>query len=184
MEQSQIWKPALIGGVLLGILSAVPPFSCACCAWIIGGGILAAYLYVRSSPVVVTLGNGVLLGLLTGAIGGVVDTIFSIPVQILMRSYFEQYGAQMRQMLNELSNLPPALRSFLEAAPLAQLGPLTVIVSLFFNVVIYGLIAMLGGALGVAIFEKRKVEPPSPTYPSPPPVSIPPPPAPPPDMPS
>src|SRR5437588_622051 len=46
-------KPALIGGVILGILSAIPfvniPNIC-CCAWAIVGGIIAANIYIKNSP--------------------------------------------------------------------------------------------------------------------------------------
>lgn len=53
MNQEGMLKPALTGGVLLGILSALPfvsAFNCLCCAWVIGGGMLAAHLFVSSSP--------------------------------------------------------------------------------------------------------------------------------------
>lgn len=185
MNQNGMLKPAVIAGVLIGILSAVPPLSllnCACCAWVIGGGILAAHLYVKNSPAPVTLGSGVALGLLSGAIGGIVSTIFNIPVQILMSSVLAEYADQARKMLSELPNLPPALREILTSATSGSLTVLSVILSGFFNLVVYALIAMLGGVLGVAIFEKRKIE--GSAAGSQPPVNIsPPPPPPPPDQP-
>ena len=83
MNQGGMLKPALIAGVLLGILSALPLIqwvnSC-CCAWVIGGGIFAAYLYVRESAEAVTLGRGLALGLLTGVIGGIVSVLMSLPL--------------------------------------------------------------------------------------------------------
>jgi hypothetical protein len=170
VNRSPMLKPALVGGVLLGILSAVPPLSllnCACCAWVIGGGVMAANLYVRSSPAVVTLGSGVGLGLLTGAIGGLVTTIFGIPVQILINTIFSGYFAQARQMVSELPNLPPALRDLVLSAGTGGFSMIAVIFAAFFNVIVYAGIAMLGGVLGVAIFEKRKVEIPSPAVPAP-----------------
>jgi hypothetical protein len=168
MNQNTMLKPALVGGVLLGILSAIPPLSlvnCACCAWVIGGGVLAANLYVKSSPTVVTLGSGVGLGLLTGAIGGLVTTLFSIPVQILMNTMFSGYVAQARQIVSDLPNMPPALREIILAAGNSGFNIFAVIFAAFFNVIVYAVIAMLGGVLGVAIFEKRKVEIPAPVLP-------------------
>jgi hypothetical protein len=182
MNQNGMLKPALIGGVLLGILSAVPPlslFNCVCCAWVIGGGILAANLYVKSSPNAVTLGTGIVLGLLTGAVGGAVSVLFSIPIQMLMSSMGMWNAAEVRQMLNEL-NLPPEWRDILESVMSNSGGPhiaLMVFAGLI-NVVVYSLVATLGGVLGVAIFEKRKVQGPPPSYP--PPINLPPPPSPPP----
>jgi hypothetical protein len=180
MNQNTMLRPALIGGVLLGILSAIPPLSlgnCLCCAWIIGGGVLAAHLYVKSSPTVVTLGSGVALGLFTGAIGGIVSALFSIPVQMLMSSMLAEYTGQARQMLGDLPNLPPAVRELIMSTTSGRLSILSVIVAGFFDLVVYSIIAMLGGVLGVAIFEKRKIGGPPPTYQ--PPLNIPPPPPPP-----
>jgi hypothetical protein len=179
MNQEGMLKPALIGGVLLGILSAVPPlslFNCLCCAWVIGGGILAANLYVRSSPSAVTLGTGIVLGLLTGAIGGAVSVLFSIPIQMLMANIGVWGAGEVRQMLSEL-NMPPEWRDLLESVMSNTGGPhiaLMVFAGLL-NVVVYSLVATLGGVLGVAIFEKRKVQAP-PSYPPPPITPSPPPP--------
>jgi len=182
MDQNRMLKPALIGGFLLGILSAVPPvnfLNCACCAWGIGGGALAAYLWVQASPVVVTLGNGFLLGLITGAIGGAVTTIFSIPVQILMRNLLAQYAAEINQTLGQMANLPPWFRELMQNAQTAEITPSGLIFALFINVLMFGLFGMLGGTLGVALFEKRNAQPPRPPYAPQPPLQIPPDPPPP-----
>ena len=185
MNQNAMWKPALIGGVLLGILSAVPPvnlFNCVCCAWVIGGGILAAHLYVKNSPTPVKLGSGVLLGLLTGAIGGVVYTLFSIPIRILLSKFGMGMAEEVQQVLSNL-NLPPETRD-LVTSMMANTGSLHIVFTLIaglVNIIIYAVIAMLGGVLGVAIFEKRKVDTPPPTYQ--PPIHLPPPPPPPTDQP-
>jgi hypothetical protein len=181
MNENAMLKPALIAGVLLGILSAVPPlsfFNCFCCAWVIGGGMLAAHLYVKSSPSVVKLGSGVSLGALTGGIGGIVTTAFNIPVQILMNTIFARYASQARQVLSELPNLPPSFRDLILASGNTGFSLLSLVIAAFLNVIIFGVIAMLGGVLGVAIFEKRKMEvlvipPPPPTYIPPPPPDYP-----------
>jgi hypothetical protein len=179
MNAHSMWKPALTAGVLLGIFSAVPPlsfFNLCCCAWVLGGGVLAAHLYIKNSTAVVTLGTGVGLGIMTGAIGGIVTTVFNIPVQLLMNTVFARYAEQARQMLSEMPNLPPALREIILSSGNVQLTPLSVILAMFLNIIIFGLIAMIGGVLGVAIFEKRKIEVTPPV--SQPPVNIPPPPPP------
>jgi hypothetical protein len=183
-------KPALIGGVLLGVLSALPliqSLNCFCCAWVIAGGVLAANFYVKASPLAVSLGSGALLGLLTGAIGAVVDTIFSIPVGILLSSFGMNAADSIREVFEQVPNMPPETKDTL--LKLLASGPGVGIVFLifwgFFKLIIYSIVAALGGALGVAIFEKRKpgteafVTPPA--Y-QPPPHDLPPPPPPPSDM--
>jgi hypothetical protein len=185
MNQEGMFKPALIGGVLLGILSALPlikAFNCFCCAWVIGGAMLAAHLYVKSSVTAVTLGTGVLLGLLTGAIGAVVDTLFTIPIHFALRPFATGFAEQIQQMLDQLPNLPPETRDALRSmfASGRGMGIFFIILGGFFELVVFSVVGMLGGAIGVAIFEKRKpgAEPMSqpPSYR--PPEDLPPPPPP------
>jgi hypothetical protein len=160
MNQEGMFKPALIGGVLLGILSAVPvigAFNCVCCAWVIGGGMLAAHLYVRGASAAVTLGTGVLLGLLTGAIGAVVDTLFTLPIQLALRST-AGFGNEIRQVLDRVPNLPPETRDMLRNMFFngRGLGLFFIILTGFFKLAVYSVVGMLGGAIGVAVFERRK----------------------------
>src|SRR5512136_2122581 len=118
MNEERMLKPALIGGVLLGILSSLPvisAFNCVCCAWVIGGGVLAAYLYVKDSPVPVTLGRGVGLGLLTGVIGSVVSALFYIPLHLVLRRSGMGIVEQMKQSMSQVPNLPPETRQMLES---------------------------------------------------------------------
>jgi hypothetical protein len=177
----------LAGGVLLGVLSALPLVNlvnCFCCAWVIAGGVLAAHLYVKASNVPVSLGSGLILGLLAGAIGALVDTIFSIPLNIVLTNVGMGLAQQTRDMVELFPNLPPETRD--AVLDMFSAGPGTGIFFLvmagIFKLVVYALIAMLGGALGVALFEKRKmgmqpvVAPP--VYPPPPPGDAPPPPPP------
>jgi len=154
MNQEGMFKPALIGGVLLGVLSALPLvnlLNCFCCAWVIGGGVLAAYLYVRSAPAVVKLGQGIVLGLLTGVIGAVVDQIFSIPFRFMLAGVGTDFMQQV------IGRLPPETREIMRRALASgSLGIASFIISAFFTLVVYALIGMLGGAIGIALFEKRK----------------------------
>jgi len=159
MNEERMLKPAVIGGVLLGILSALPFiafFNCVCCAWVIGGGILASYLYVKDSPVPVTLGRGVALGLLTGVIGAIVTTLFSIPLFLIANKSGANPLEQVRQALERMPNVPPESLDTMKA--LSQKGSLEILLFAMFiaTLVTYSLVAMLGGAIGVAVFEKRK----------------------------
>lgn len=182
MKNDGMWKPALIGGVLLGVLSALPVlnvFNCFCCAWVIAGGVLAAHLYVRDSPVAVTLGSGVVLGLLTGVIGGLTASLFSIPLQIMLRSAGTGFAQQVSEWLGELPDLPPETRELLMSVLAASGNPSMALMLLtgLLNIFIFAVVGMGGGVLGVALFEKRQTA----ATPEPyrPPVDLPPPPPPP-----
>jgi hypothetical protein len=185
MNQEGMLKPALIGGVTLGILSAIPIvnwLNCLCCAWVIGGTMLAANLYVNSSPVAVTLGRGVGLGLLTGAIGAIVDVLFAIPMHLMLRGMGVNFMEPLREALEQIPNIPPETKDALGSIFAEGNGPgiFVIIVGGFFTLIVYSIVGMLGGALGVALFEKRKPGtiggPPPIPYPPAPPTDFPPPP--------
>lgn len=156
MDTERMLKPALIGGILLGILSTLLPFiNCICCAGIISGGILAAYLLVKDSPLSVSMGSGVVVGLFAGIIGAIVKTIFSIPLYYLLMNLASP--EQFLQWLTQTFNLPPQTQQTVEAAlDVGNIGLIDILFSLFFSLVPFCLFAMLGGAIGVAVFEKRK----------------------------
>ena len=188
MNKDSFLKSALIGGVALGVLSALPVLgavNCLCCAWVIGGGMFAAHLYVKEAQLPVTLGTGVLLGLLAGVIGAVVDTLFTIPLHMALKGS-ALMSEQLREWADELPNLPGEYREMLRSVASGgpALGSFLFIVTAFFKLVVYGIVAMLGGAIGVAVFEKRKIGTPGPDagppYEPPPVAPVPPPPPPPP----
>jgi hypothetical protein len=179
MHEERLFKPALIGGVLLGILSSLPLVNCLCCVWVIAGGILAAHLYVKQSPVSVTLGRGVSLGLLTGCIGTLVIALFSIPLQMLMTPG-GGLVEQIRQSMNQLPNVPAETRQLFEE--LSTHAGIIYAFGFIFMLGFCSLFGMVGGAIGVALFEKRKSgnsDAPTPPYHPPEVVPPPPPPAPP-----
>jgi len=170
MNQESMLRPALIGGVVLGLLSAIPLVSlmnCFCCAWVIGGGILAANLYVKGSHTAVSLGQGVILGLLTGAIGAGVDILFSLPLQFLLRGMGANYAGQIKEMLDRMAGLPPETKEALDSILLGsgQVNLFLFAAGAFFTLIIYCIMAMIGGTIGVAIFEKRKTGSPPPEAP-------------------
>ena len=164
MDNANMLKPALIGGVALGILSVLPVLNlcnCVCCAWAIGGGILAAYLYIKDSQVPVTTGRGAVVGLASGAIGAVVFGLFSIPISLISNGGGSAaiLRAQVQALMLKIPNLPQEniqlIENFIERPDLMML-------SLIFNFIAasvwFSLFAMLGGAIGAAVFEKRKLE--------------------------
>jgi hypothetical protein len=183
MNEDTMLKPALIGGVLLGILSALPLisyFNCFCCAWVIAGGVVAARLYVKGSAVPVTLGRGLTVGLLTGVIGTIVFALFSIPLILMTSHGGSSIMEQLKQVVEQVPNMPPETRKAIESmAAQGGISTLFYIIGFIFTLVVYSLVAMIGGAIGVAIFEKRKtgsgLSDPPPTQP---PADLPPPPPP------
>ena len=152
-------QPALIGGVILGLLSAllsvVPIANYCCCLWAILGGLLATYLYVKKSPTPVKVGDGAVVGGLAGLIGGIIYLIIAVPL-----TYFVAGGDALEAQLRRAGVDIPA-SGFL----LLLLGG---IIGALFLVVL----SVLGGLLGVPIFEKRKNGAGAEAAPPPPPPSF------------
>jgi hypothetical protein len=157
MNREGMWKPALIGGLLLGVLSSVfffvPFLNCCCCLWVVGGGALAAYIHIRESKAIVTLGRGAAIGALAGLIGTGVSTLFGIPAFYLMRGPLTQ---QVNQALEQARNATPEFKQMVVSA-MQQPGMLLLaaIAGISIVLIVNCFLATLGGAIGVAIFEKR-----------------------------
>ena len=139
-------KPALLGGLIVGVLSAIPLINYCCCIWTLGGGVLAAYLYVKSSPTPVKIGDGAIVGGLAGVIGGIIYFLISLPINI-----FFGMAAMEGQLARSGVELPFS-------------GIVLVIIAGLLGAILLAVLTALGGLLGVAIFEKRKdgVAPPPP----------------------
>jgi hypothetical protein len=160
MDTERMFKPALIGGVLLGILSSLPYINmanCCCCAWVIGGGALAAYLYVKDSPYPVSMGNGILIGLFAGVIATVVSSLFLIPLNFLLSYGGLGFAEQFRELAEQMPNMPPETREAIRKfSGRSDMSAILFLLHMVFTLAINCLFAMLGGVIGVAIFEKRK----------------------------
>jgi hypothetical protein len=151
-------QPAFYGGLLIGVLSALPIVSagnCCCCLWVVAGGMLAVYLRQQNSSFAVTSAEGALVGLLAGLIGAVIGLVLSIPVEAMMGPFQRQL---FERIINAQPDLPPEIRDSFERA--ASSGR---VVIRFFVMLIAGTVfGMLGGLLGVAVFKKNAPPPPPP----------------------
>jgi hypothetical protein len=153
-------QPALLGGAFIGVLSALPFINignCCCCMWVLAGGVLAVYLRQQNRPVVVDAAEGMLVGLMAGAIGGVVCTVLSIPIAMMMGPMQAEWMTRIMEGNNEM---PPEVREMMERF---AMGSGFALIGGLINVVVFSVFGLLGGLLGVAIF-KKNTPPPSPPY--------------------
>jgi hypothetical protein len=156
-------QPALLGGVVIGVLSALPVISagnCLCCLWVILGGILATYLLQQAQPTTpVEAADGAIVGLLAGLVGAVVGTIVAIPVQMLMGS---MGGDALRQILEQSGgDMPAEVRDAFEQMSRGGIGGALMFVVLLVSLVVNAIFGAIGGALGTTLF-KPSVPPPPP----------------------
>lgn len=151
-------QPALFGGLLIGVLSALPLVSagnCCCCLWVIAGGMLAVHLRQQNSPFAMTSAEGAYVGFLAGLIGGVLGVLISIPVDLMMGPFQRRF---LEWILTANPDIPAEARDLIERS---GTGPAAVLVKLLFGVVTGAIFGMLGGLLGVALF-KKNAPPPAP----------------------
>ena len=152
------WKPVIIGGVVMGVLSALPligTLNCACCILVLGGGALASYLYQKDYPLhlpPLTMGDGALIGLLAGLVGAVVDSIVSIPISLLGIGAAQLASAL--DMLRSSPDIPPELIGVLEGMLAGGAIGITLLIGLVCNLVIFAIFGSVGGLLGIAILQK------------------------------
>ncbi len=153
-------QPALVGGLVLGVLSALPIVyigNC-CCLWILSGGAVAAYVLQSNESAPIQPGDGALAGLLAGLAGAVIHFVVSIPIDILIGPWERQFGERLRDMVNNPQMQDMITRSLEESAQ----GGLAFIIARRFGVFLVMLVlgsafATIGGVLGALMFRKPAV---------------------------
>jgi hypothetical protein len=152
--------PALLGGLFIGVLSALPFISVAncCCLWVITGGYIAAWLQQKNYDLPITIADGMVVGMLAGLLGGIVHYLTVLPIELYLGSLAAGMSGGFMPARQEM---PPELRRVMN-----ELGPqgLLLLGSLFFAV-----ISMVFGTIG-GIFGAMMVRKPSPPPPPVPPV--------------
>ena len=145
METKGSLTPALIAGVVGGVLSGIPGLSlgnCLLCGWLWGAGILAVYLYKRNDPMGVNSSQGLKLGLVAGLVAGIIMGLLSAVIgggtfaQLANNPQFAN-NEQARAIVQMLANGGGAI--------------LSIILSLIFG----ALFGSIGGAIGAAIFKPK-----------------------------
>ncbi|MDT4896328.1 MAG: hypothetical protein QOH25_1405 [Acidobacteriota bacterium] len=166
-------RAAIIGGIVIGLLSGIPYVrlgNVVCCLWIVIGGALASYLYIKKSPSPVNVGEGALLGGIAGAIGWAVELIVGVPLTILtgypelrfMVGLLERVDPQKAELYQrnvEYAMSRPFAEQFFHSVFSLQ-SLLSLLISVAF--------AVVGGLVAVPLFEKRKIDTGAPPPPPPP----------------
>ena len=156
-------QAVLIGGAFTGVLSTLPFVSLAnvCCTWVIGGGVVAAWLLQQGRSDPLPPGEGAAAGCLAGVTGAFVSLIGSLLVQLIV--------PPERPPLPDLlagADVPPEMVRVLEAFHESAL--LTALAG-FAAMLAAGLIfSTLGGLVGAALFGRgRRAD----STPAPPPAA-------------
>jgi hypothetical protein len=152
------YQPALLGGLFIGVLSALPVVNSAnfcCCLWVVVGGVLTAYLQQQARPAPLDSTEAALGGLLAGAIGAVLY----IAAMAIMLSGAMGAGIieQVRQGIEENPQVPAEVRD--RIIDLVSGGGFLLLFAAI-TLPVYAVFGMLGSLLGLAIFRKKTAPPP------------------------
>jgi uncharacterized membrane protein YeaQ/YmgE (transglycosylase-associated protein family) len=155
-------QPALLGGVFMGVLSALPFVSYAnacCCLWVVVGGLLAAWLLQQNHPYAITTSDGAVVGLLAGVFGALIGVV----ITALMSPFQRQLDLYMLGRLTQaMGDVPPVVEQVIEQRRnMPAVTPLAIVASLVLSLIVNPIFAMLGGLLGAVLFKKGG-QPPAP----------------------
>jgi hypothetical protein len=149
-------QPVLLGGLFIGVLSALPVISIGncCCLWIIGGGFLTVRLALPDAARSTGPGRGAFLGLMAGVAGAFVWLLAALALDVLIAPFQER---MIEEMLRNAQDLPPNARELIEMVAGRASSPARFVVGFAFQ--LFGAIfSALGGLLG-AMFFRRDVPP-------------------------
>lgn len=142
-------QPALLGGLVMGVLSALPIISAGnlcCCLWVVMGGVVAAYLLQQARPAPLTAGDGALVGLYAGVVGAVISVLLSIPITMLIGPFERQVMERLGESAGV--DLSQYFDDSMRPGMFLMLGCIMLFVGAIFST--------LGGLLGAAIFRKPR----------------------------
>jgi hypothetical protein len=158
MQSNTMLMPAVWGGLLIGVLSALPVVAagnCCCCLWVIGGGMVAAYVLQSNTPQAISTGDGALVGLFAGLIGAVVQTIISLPVNLLMGDVTKRF---VQQLVSNAPDIPDNVRQMMDTmGNQAGFSIIGVVGGFLLWLCIGSIFSALGGLLGAVFFKKKPV---------------------------
>ncbi|HWF86504.1 MAG TPA: hypothetical protein VG222_16710 [Vicinamibacterales bacterium] len=153
-------QPAIIGGLVMGVLSALPIVyagNACCCLWVVCGGITAAYVFQQNQTMPIATGDGALVGLLAGFVGAGVHLVLSVPIDIVMAPIERAMAMRLGDMAG---NMPSGMRDmidqFSQRSAEAGIGLILIRrVFLFMLMLVVGSIfSTIGGLIGAVIFRK------------------------------
>jgi hypothetical protein len=145
-------QPALIGGLVMGVLTVLPIVNVGnlcCCAWVVSGGLVAAYLLQQRQPTPITPGDGALVGLFAGLFGAVVFLVLSVPISFMLAP---MQRLVMERFAERMGNMPPEFREFATSFAGRSVG---LILGFMFWLVCGAIFSTIGGLIGAAVFRKQ-----------------------------
>lgn len=149
-------SPALTAGATFGTLATLPivaQLNAVCHVLYLGGGVLAALLYLRgrSKTERTPYDEGVVVGMLAGLFGAVVQTVVDTILRLanIGAGHVETDKQQMAEAGVEL----PAW--VMDVLGMSGVSAGSVLLDLVGNAVLFAIFGAIGGLIGVALFYRK-----------------------------
>lgn len=152
--------PALYGGIIMGVISAIPFLNfinCLCCAGVMLGGFLAVYFYKNNltpEQPPLTSNDSMIVGVFAGLIGAVVGTVLGAFFFTLFGNITSEY------LINTFKNMdidvPPG--TWEKAEEDARNGSMMQQIGLgaLFSIILDPLFGLLGGLIAYSVFKPKQ----------------------------
>jgi hypothetical protein len=150
-QKPEYLVPALIGGVIAGVLTGIPFINCLCCLWVVGGAALAANLMAKNTAGPLTSGDGAIVGALAGIVAAIVHALVDIPFRAFNLSIARRI---LERMSGFVEDWPSGWESWLKGSP-GGVPVAMFLLGLFIGAAVYAVFGLLGGIIGVSLFGRK-----------------------------
>jgi hypothetical protein len=149
-------QAALIGGLFIGILSALPFVNLAnycCCLWVLSGGVIAVALDQQTEPGRLPARRAAYDGLIAGITGAIVWLAASMLLDVVMNPLYDRVATEM---LRNASDMPPAVRAYLQGVGSRASSPVSYLLGFIFHLFVGVVFGSIGGIIGVTVFGRSQ----------------------------
>ena len=170
VEKPSKLRPAILGGLIIGVISGIPGLSllnCCCCAGILLGGAMSVYLYRKeftNEMPPMESSDALILGIIAGIVGALITTCLGALITLIlgpvetqmMRNFMEKLTQKLENNGSVPSGTLDNMRDQFEQA-MKEGGTVGGILrSLVYALILYPIFSMLGGLIGYGIFGRKK----------------------------
>ncbi|MGB9893260.1 MAG: hypothetical protein ACPLRA_02520 [Candidatus Saccharicenans sp.] len=151
-KESHYFLPALLGGALAGVASAVPFLNCLCCLWVMAGAVFSCYLLAdsaRKNSIPFKTNDGLLVGTLSGIFAGIINTFIEIPLAPVYQNVAKRFLESLSKFVEEM---PAGWENILQRRSWG-FSALFLILNLVLSCLIFGFLGALGGLIGFSLFK-------------------------------
>lgn len=150
-------KPALFGGIVIGVISALPflqLLNCFCCSGILLGGFLSVFFYKSDLPpsIGLTSNDALQVGALAGVFGAVIEIMLSMAIFLALGNVVGEALVDVLESSGLADQLPPGTMDEIRQG--IEEGPMTPF-SIISSFIISPLFGLLGGLIGYAVFKTK-----------------------------